>query len=62
MAFLEINKLDKSYKDFNLSLSFSVDKGELLSVIGTSGAGKSTLLSLLSGQEMPDSGSIVLNG
>lgn len=53
---------DSSRADFTLSLSFSVSRGEVLSVIGPSGAGKSTLLSVISGQELPDSGRILLDG
>ena len=62
MPFLEFKDVVRNYPDFTLSLSFSVEQGKLLSVIGPSGAGKSTLLALLSGQENPDSGQILLNG
>ena len=46
MSYLEINDLQKDYSDFILSLSFSVEKGELVTILGPSGSGKSTLLSL----------------
>lgn len=62
MSYLEINELKKEYSDFNLSLSFSVEKGELVTILGPSGSGKSTLLSLLSGIESIDSGDIKING
>ncbi len=41
-------------------LSFSLPKEAILSIIGPNGAGKSTLFCMMSGQEQPDSGSIVL--
>lgn len=62
MSYLEINELRKDYSDFNLSLSFSVEKGELVTFLGPSGSGKSTLLSLLSGIESADSGEIKIDG
>lgn len=62
MSYLEINELRKDYSDFNLSLSFSVEKGELVTILGPSGSGKSTLLSLLSGIESADSGEIKIDG
>lgn len=62
MSILEVRGITKRRENFSLSLSFSVEEGEILSVIGPSGAGKSTLLSVLSGEEAPDSGSVVLRG
>ncbi|WP_017473824.1 ABC transporter ATP-binding protein [Amphibacillus jilinensis] len=43
-------------------LSFSVNKGEIVSIIGRSGSGKSTLLNLISGFIHPTSGEITING
>ena len=62
MPYLEIDTLEKNYKDFSLSLSFGVEKGELLCILGPSGGGKSTLLSLLCGTESPDKGEIRIGG
>lgn len=72
MGILEVEQLTKRYgkpgrrlgskEGFSLSLSFTVEEGELLCVIGPSGAGKSTLLSLISGQERIDSGRVILSG
>ena len=62
MSYLEIIDLKKDYSDFNLSISFSVEKGELVTILGPSGSGKSTLLSLTSGIESADSGEIKING
>ena len=61
MAYLECNGLKKAYSEFTLDLSLSMDKGELLCIIGPSGSGKSTLLSLLSGIESPDEGRILID-
>jgi ABC-type polysaccharide/polyol phosphate transport system ATPase subunit len=44
------------------NISFSVQKGEILGVIGNNGAGKSTLLRLISGVLYPDQGSISVKG
>ncbi|CAM3896206.1 energy-dependent translational throttle protein EttA [Xenorhabdus thuongxuanensis] len=59
---LEVTNLTKSYSDRVLidNLSFSLPKGAIVGIIGPNGAGKSTLFRMLSGQEQPDSGSIIL--
>ncbi|MBY5921498.1 energy-dependent translational throttle protein EttA [Ferrimonas balearica] len=59
---LEINNLTKSYDGRVLidDLSFTLPKGAIVGIIGPNGAGKSTLFRMLSGQENPDSGEIVL--
>ncbi len=44
------------------SISFDVNTGETLGIIGRNGAGKSTLLKLISGISLPDSGKIYING
>ena len=63
MGYLECRNLRQSYgRKFSLDLSFSMDKGELLCIIGPSGSGKSTLLSLISGIEDLQDGSILLDG
>ncbi len=58
---LEVNNLRKSYADRLLidDLSFTLPKGAIVGIIGPNGAGKSTLFRMLSGQEQPDSGSLV---
>ena len=43
-------------------VSLTVADGELVAIMGESGAGKSTLLNLIAGLDVPDSGSIVLDG
>ncbi len=43
-------------------ISFSVEEGEFVTIIGSSGSGKSTLLKVLAGLELPDSGRVCLEG
>ncbi|HPF01714.1 MAG TPA: ATP-binding cassette domain-containing protein [Bacteroidales bacterium] len=43
-------------------VSFSIDEGSLVGILGASGSGKTTLLNLLSGIEKPTSGSVKING
>lgn len=65
---LEIKDLSHSYHNMEgetpaLShLSFTMQKGEFLSIVGPSGCGKSTLLSLISGLMAPEEGSVELHG
>jgi len=65
---IEVNNLYKSFKlgkesvDVLKDLSFTIDKGEFVSIMGPSGCGKSTLLYLLGGLDNPSSGNIIVNG
>ena len=63
MSYLECNQIRQSFgSKFSMDLSFSMDKGELLCIIGPSGSGKSTLLSLIAGIDTPQSGNIIIDG
>ena len=68
MSKIEINNLTVSYiekkKSFTAlkNVSFSIEEGEFVSVIGSSGCGKSTLLSILEGINTPTEGEILING
>ena len=63
MSYLECNQIRHSFgSKFSMNLSFSMDKGELLCIIGPSGSGKSTLLSLIAGIDTPQNGSIIIDG
>ena len=61
--FLQVNNLSKRYasKQVLENISFSQEKGEIISLIGTSGIGKSTLLKCIAGLCDINSGDIILN-
>lgn len=62
---LEVNGLNFAYqpgKPVLQDISFQIQKGEMLSIVGKNGAGKSTLSNLICGFLTPDSGSITLHG
>jgi ABC-type nitrate/sulfonate/bicarbonate transport system ATPase subunit len=64
MTSLSINNLSKSFDGERIldHLSFSVDEGEFVTILGPSGSGKSTLFHLIGGLFAPDKGEIKLNG
>lgn len=62
---LDVQNLSFSYdrkRTIFHDVSFSLDKGEVLSILGTNGAGKSTLLNCIANLLKPKSGTILLNG
>ena len=62
---LEVKGLSFGYQKGQQTLrdvSFSIGKGEMVSIVGRNGAGKSTLSKLICGFETPDAGEIFLNG
>src|SRR4051812_29409552 len=68
MPFLEARGLSKTYRNAAVpvqvfeELTLTVERGEMLAIVGPSGIGKSTLLHLLGGLDRPDSGTIVVDG
>ena len=64
MNLQEIRNIEKSYgkKKILKDISFELEKGQTLSIIGSSGSGKTTLLRCINLLEMADEGQIVLNG
>ena len=64
MAILEVRNIEKHFGRTNVleDVSFSMEEGNALAIIGSSGSGKTTLLRCLNFLERPDSGQIVVNG
>ena len=68
MELLKVENLTKTYgKGDNLvravdNISFSIEKGEFVAIVGSSGSGKSTLLHLIGGVDRPTSGKVYIEG
>ena len=68
MEILRCENLTKVYGEGNTAIkaldniSFSVEKGEFVSIVGPSGSGKSTLLHILGGVDQPTEGKVFING
>ncbi|MBQ9833548.1 MAG: amino acid ABC transporter ATP-binding protein [Clostridia bacterium] len=64
MAILEVKNIKKNFGDTEVlkGIDFSIEKGEVLAIIGSSGSGKTTLLRCLNFLERPDSGTIAVDG
>ena len=64
MAFLTVKNLTKSFDGLQVlkGVDFELNKGEVLSIIGSSGNGKTTLMRCLNFLTMPDSGEIIVDG
>ena len=64
MAILQVNELRKQFGGMDVlkGVSFSLEKGQVLAIIGSSGGGKTTLLRCLNFLETPDTGDIIVDG
>ena len=68
MAYIELKNNTKIYQSgdttiyANKDITFSINKGELVVILGSSGAGKSTLLNILGGMEPNTSGDVIVAG
>ncbi len=68
MSYIELNQVSKKYKSgqseilANDRISFDLDEGKLLIIVGASGAGKTTLLNIIGGMEQATSGDIIIDG
>ena len=68
MEILKVKNLCKNHGKGNTlvkaldNVSFSVEKGEFVAIVGSSGSGKSTLMHLLGGVDKPTSGEIIIDG
>src|SRR5262245_43343564 len=64
MALLEVRNVTRRFGDFVAvkDVSFNVEAGEFFTLLGPSGCGKTTLLRMIAGFDLPDAGSIALDG
>lgn len=68
MSYIEVKNCYKEYLTgetkiiANNNVSFSIEKGELVVILGASGAGKSTILNILGGMDTCDKGEIIIDG
>ncbi|RKN85398.1 sulfate/molybdate ABC transporter ATP-binding protein [Paenibacillus ginsengarvi] len=62
--YLEVKQLVKTFGGYTASdrVSFGIEKGRLIGLLGPSGGGKTTILRMLAGLETPDSGEIYIDG
>ena len=64
MSVLRLENITKRFGDLvaNDGISLSLDKGEILALLGENGAGKSTLMNILFGHYLADEGAVEVNG
>lgn len=62
---LELNNISKAYvegRQVLSNLTYTLEAGEYIAIMGESGVGKSTLLNLIAGLDVPDSGEVLIDG
>lgn len=68
MSYIEVKDIKKTYKIGDIEIkalsnvSFNIEKGEFVTILGPSGAGKTTVLNILGGMDKADSGTILVDG
>lgn len=68
MSYIEVKQSSKRYQmgdtviSANENVTFEIEKGELVIILGSSGAGKSTLLNILGGMDTNDEGQVIIDG
>lgn len=68
MSYIEVKQSSKRYQmgdtviSANENVTFEIEKGELVIILGSSGAGKSTLLNVLGGMDTNDEGQVIIDG
>ena len=68
MSYIEFKNIVKEYKMGEVKIkaldntNFSIDKGELVVIVGPSGAGKTSALNILGGMDTNDSGNVIIDG
>ena len=67
MAFIDVKNVSKTYQMGEVTIkaidkvNFSIEKGELVVILGPSGAGKTTVLNILGGMDTASSGSVIID-
>lgn len=63
MSMIELKNIKKSFGDLTVlkDISFSINKAEIVSIVGASGAGKTTLLQIMGTLDNPDAGHLLIN-
>ena len=68
MAYIEFEKVSKIYEMGEVKIkavdevSFEIEEGEFVVILGQSGAGKTTMLNMLGGMDVPTKGKIIVDG